>query len=459
MLQYHYSCMIKLSDNFTYKKLLRFATAPILMMICISVYSVVDGLFVSNFVGKDAFTAINLVFPYIMVLGAVGFMFGAGGSAIVSKTIGEGKNQLAKSYFSLVTLVAVLSGIVLAVAGILLLQPVSVWMGAEGEVLPLCKTYGTIILCALPFFVLQNMYQSFFATAQKPRLGFVVTVASGVTNILLDALFVVGLKWGIAGAAVGTAMSQFVGGVVPTIYFFSKNKSLLNFCPFRWNGRLLLKVCTNGSSELLGNIAMSLVAMLYNKQLMRLVGDSAVDAYGVMQYVQFVFVAVFIGYCLAVTPVIGFNFGAQNRRELQNVFSKSLVIIAVTAVAMVGSCFALADVISHLFVGYDSEMHAMTVHGMYLYCICFAFVGFNMFGSSFFTALNNGLISAILSFGRTLVFQVACIYILPLWWGLDGIWLSTVVAEFLSLMLTVTMFLTNNRRYGYLPSKNKKSAV
>lgn len=448
--------MIQLSDHFTYKRLLRFVASPILMMIFCSIYSVVDGLFVSNFVGKDAFTAVNLVFPFIMVLGAVGFMFGSGGTAIVSKTMGEGKDDLAKRYFTLIVVVAAVCGVVLAAIGILVLRPVCIWMGAAGEVLPLCQTYGTVILCVLPFFMLQNMYQGFFTTAEKPKLGFLFTVASGVTNMVFDALFVVVFKSGITGAAAATALSQAMGGILPTIYFACKNSSKLRFGKLQWYGKVVLKSCTNGSSELLGNISMSLVSMLYNKQLIKLVGDNGVDAFGVMMYVQFIFVAIFIGYCIGVSPIVGYNFGAQNKRELQNVFAKSMILVSVTSVLMVACGVGLAYPISTLFVGYDSELMQMTVDGMRFYSVCYLFVGFNMFASCFFTGLNNGLVSAIISFGRTLVFQIVCIYVLPIFWNLNGIWLATVVAEGLALVLSVTMFLCTNRKYEFVKPRLRK---
>lgn len=442
--------MIQLSDHFTYKRLLRFVASPIMMMIFCSVYSVADGLFVSNFAGQDAFTAVNLIFPYVMVLSAIGFMFGTGGTAVVSKTMGEGDEKSAKKYFTLIVFVAGVAGVAIAALGIVLLRPVAIWMGAEGEVLELCVKYGRTILLALPFFILQNMFQSFLSAAEKPTLGFVFTVASGVTNIVLDALFVVVFGWGIVGAAVATAISQTVGGVVPLVYFSCKNGSKLRFSKFRWYGKVVFKACTNGFSELLGNVAMSLVAMLYNKQLMMFVGDDGVDAYGVMCYVQFVFVAIFIGYCIGVTPIVGYNFGAQNKAELQNVFSKSLKLILITSLAMLTLSFGLAYPIAELFVGYNQELCRMTVDGMRLFSLCYLFVGFNMFGSCFFTALNNGMVSAILSFARTLVFQIVCVYVLPLIWGLNGIWLSTVVAEGFSMILTVAMFWINRKKYGYV---------
>lgn len=464
---------IQLSDHFTYKRLLRFVLSPILMMIFTSVYSVVDGLFVSNYAGNTPFAAANFIYPLIMVLGAVGFMFGAGGTAIVSKTLGEGHKTHANRYFTLVVIVTAVCGVVLAVAGIFSVESIARLMGAEGEMvegdmLYYCVLYARIILMALPFFMLQNLFQSFFITAEKPKLGFIFTVASGVTNIILDALFVAVFGLGLMGAAIATAISQTVGGVAPIVYFACKNNSLLRFTKTKWYGRIVAKSCVNGSSELLGNIAMSLVSMIYNAKLMQIGGENAVSAFGVIMYVQFIFVAIFIGYCIGTAPIIGYNFGSQNRSELQNIFKKSMIIMAVVGVAMLALSEGLADVISMLFFndsmikdGMTSDkiaevteqiaiLRPMTANGLRLYSVCFLFVGFNMFCSSMFTALNNGLISAISSFARTLIFQISCIFVLPLLLGLNGIWLSTVVAELLTVILSAVLFIVNNKRYRYV---------
>lgn len=465
---------VQLSDHFTYKKLIRFVLSPVLMMIFTSVYSVVDGLFVSNFAGEKQFAALNFIYPVIMVLGAVGFMFGAGGTAIVSKTLGEGHKTHANRYFTLVVIVTAVCGAVLAVVGVFTIRYVAQLMGATDEMLEYCVQYATIILIALPCFMLQNLFQSFFITAEKPKLGFIFTVASGVANIIMDALFVAVLKMGVRGAAIATAISQAVGGLAPVIYFACKNGSLLRFSKPKWYGRIVAKSCVNGSSELLGNIAMSLVSMIYNAKLLDIAGRNGVSAFGVIMYVQFIFVAIFIGYCIGTAPIVGYNFGAQNKEELRNIFKKSMIIIAVVAVVMVALAESLADVISQLFFNDKSVdvselteeeiaaayaqmklLREMTANGLRLYSICFLFAGFNMFCSSFFTALNNGLMSAISSFARTLVFQIACIFVLPLWLGLNGIWLATVVAEGLTIVLSVILFAANNRRYGYIKTKKQ----
>ena len=444
--------MIQLSDHFTYKRLLRFVLAPILMMIFTSIYSVVDGFFVSNFAGHDAFVAINLIWPVLMILGGVGFMFGAGGTAIVSKTLGEGDKKRANEYFTLVVIVTFVVGAVLGATFYFVLPPIVALIGGKGAQAQDAINYGRILMASMPFFMLQNLFQSFFITAEKPKLGFIFTVCSGVTNMALDALFIAVFKWGIVGAAVATAIAQVVGGIAPVVYFSRPNTSLLRFVKTKWYGKALLKTCFNGSSELLGNIAMSLVSIIYNLQLFKIAGEegNGVAAYGVIMYVQFVFVAIFIGYCLGVAPIVGYNFGAQNREELQNIFKKSLIVIAITSVAMTVLSEALADVIAWMFMWGDTpDLIPMTARGMRLYSICYLFCGFCMFCSSFFTALNNGLISAIVSFLRTLVFQIVAIFVLPIWLGLDGIWLATPTAELLSATVSFVMFLANNKKYHY----------
>lgn len=401
-------------------------------------------------------------------------MFGAGGTAIVSKTLGEGHKTHANRYFTLVVIVTAACGAVLAVIGIFTIRYIALLMGATDDMLEYCVQYATIILIALPCFMLQNLFQSFFITAEKPKLGFIFTVASGIANIIMDAMFVAVFKMGIRGAALATAISQTIGGLAPIIYFACKNKSLLRFTKPKWYGRIVAKSCVNGSSELLGNIAMSLVSMIYNAKLLDIAGRNGVSAFGVIMYVQFIFVAIFIGYCIGTAPIVGYNFGAQNKEELRNIFKKSMIIISVVAVCMVALAEGLADVISLLFFngksidtdGMTAEEIAaaierlkvlgeMTADGLRLYSVCFLFAGFNMFCSSFFTALNNGLISAVSSFARTLVFQIVCIFVLPIIWGLNGIWLATVVAEGLTVILTVVLFAVNNRRYGYVKTKKQ----
>lgn len=440
---------IKLSDHFNLKRLIRFVLPSITMMIFISIYSVVDGFFVSNYAGKLPFAALNLIYPIPMMLGAMGFMIGTGGSAIVAKTLGEKKEKLANEYFSMLVFVTIFAGIILTVLGQIFIQPIASALGAEGEMLKYCVLYARIILCALPAFMLQNVFQSFLITAEKPYLGLIVTTLAGVTNIALDFLFVGVFKFGLAGAASATALSQAVGGIVPFIYFLRKNSSLLSLTKAKLNIKVLIKACTNGASELMTNISISIVNIIYNLQLMKLIGEDGVSAYGVIMYVNFIFIAVFIGYSIGSAPIIGYNYGAQNHYELKNIFKKSLTVISSLGIVMTVFSQILASPLTNIFVGYDSHLSSMTSYGLRLNAISFLFCGINIFGSSMFTALGNGVVSAAISFLRTLVFQIICVLILPVFFDITGIWISVAAAELLSIVITVWFIIKNRKKYHY----------
>ena len=440
---------IRLSDHFTYQKLLRFTVPSVVMMIFTSVYGVVDGLFVSNFVGKTSFAAVNFIMPFLMMFGALGFMIGAGGSALVSKTMGEGERARANGLFSMLIWVSLALSVVLAVVGIVFMRPIAVLLGAEGELLECCVIYGRILMLSLPAFVLQNEFQSFLITAERPRLGLWITVAAGVTNMVLDALFVGLLRWGVEGAAVATLISQVVGGMIPLAYFLVSDRCLLKLGRPVLDGRALLKTCTNGSSELMTNLSLSVVNMLYNFQLMRFAGENGVAAYGVIMYVNFIFISVFIGYSIGSAPIIGFHYGAGGTAELKSLYRKSLRILAVLSVVLTALAQLLADPLSRVFVGYDPVLLDMTRRGFMIYALSFLLIGVNIFGSSFFTALNDGLVSAGISFLRTLVFQVAAVLLLPLVLKLDGVWLAIVVAEGIALGVTIFCFVKFKGKYQY----------
>lgn len=440
---------ISLSEHFNFKKLFRFTMPSIIMMVFTSIYGVVDGLFVSNIVGETAFTAVNFIMPVTMILSAVGFMFGTGGSALVSKTLGEGSSEKANRIFSLVIYTTTAAGVILAVTGIALMRVVASALGAEGEMLENSVLYGRIIVGVLPLFMLQMAFQSLFVTAEKPKLGLVVTVLSGVTNMVLDALFVAVFRWGIVGAAAATAASQLVGGVVPLIYFLRKNDSLLRLGKTSLNWRVLGKTCSNGSSEFVSQSSMSLVNMLYNTQLIKYAGEGGVAAYGVMMYVNLVFLAIFIGYSIGTAPIIGYNYGAKNSDELRNIRRKSIFIIIATSVVMLAVSELSAEALAGIFVGKNPELCALTARGFRIFSLSFLFAGINIFGSSFFTALNNGLISALISFLRTLVFQIGAVLILPLFLETDGIFLSVAVAEIAAFVLTVSFIVAKKKKYNY----------
>ena len=440
---------ISLSEHFDYGKLLRFTMPSIVMMIFTSIYSVVDGIFVSNFAGKTPFAAINLIMPYIMVLGTVGFMMGSGGTALISKTLGMGDKKKANEIFSLLTYVCIGSGVVISVIALALLRPVAMRLGAEGEILEDCVLYGKIVLPAATAYILQFAFQSFCVTAEKPNLSLTMTVVSGVCNIVLDALFVAVLRWGLAGAAAATAIAQVVGAVIPIVYFARPNESLLRLGKCRFDGKALLRTCTNGASELMSNLSMSLVGMLYNLQLLKYAGENGIAAYGVIMYVNLFFLSVFIGFSIGTAPLIGFNHGAQNHSELKSLFKKSAVIITATSVLMAVSGILLARPLAAIFVSYDQTLMEMTIRGFAIYSLSFLLCGFNIFGSSLFTALNNGLISAVISSVRTLICQIAAVMILPMFFHLDGIWASVVTAELAALLLTAFCCVKYRKRYHY----------
>ena len=441
---------IRLSDHFTYSKLLRFTLPSIVMMVFTSIYGVVDGLFVSNFAGKTAFASVNLVMPFVMILGGMGFMIGTGGTALVSKILGEGDPDTANRTFSMMVLFTLALGIVLSAAGIVFMRPVSRFLGATDAMMDDCVLYGRIVTGFTFAFMLQNVFQSFFIAAEKPKLGLKVTVAAGLANMVLDALFIAVFNWGVAGAAIATGLSQCVGGVLPLVYFLRPNSSLLRLSPTRLRLRPILAACGNGSSELMSNISSSVVSMLYNFQLMRLTGVDGVSAYGVLMYVQFIFISIYIGYSIGCAPVVSYHFGAQNHGELKNLLGKSVLLMGCTGVALTALAMALADLLSRLFVGYDAGLFALTSHAFRLFAWSFLLAGFNIYASGFFTALNNGGISAAISFLRTLVFQSASVLILPIFLDVDGIWWAITVAEVFAFLISVTFLLAKRGKYHYM---------
>ena len=440
---------VKLSDHFTYKKLFRFCLSPIIMMVFTSIYGVVDGLFVSNFVGKTSFAAINLVMPFIMVLGGIGFMIGAGGSALVAKTLGMGYKKDANRYFTMMIMLTAIVGITLSVVGIIFIRPIALLLGATDDMLQECVIYGRTALAFNTAFMLQNVFQTFLTTAEKPKLGLMATVAAGLTNMSLDALFIAGLKLGVAGAALATGISECIGGILPFIYFLRPNSSLLRLVKTKIELKILVRACVNGSSELMSNISGSLVSVVYNLQLLKYAGENGVATYGVLMYIQFIFIAIFIGYTIGTAPIIGYHFGASNYGELRNMLRKSLLLMTSAGVIMMFLAQVLASPLAHIFVGYDKELLDMTKYAFRIFSFSFILAGINIFTSSFFTALNNGGISAAISFLRTLVFQMLSVLILPLLFGLNGIWGANIAAEVFALILSVSFLLAKRKKYHY----------
>ncbi len=428
---------------------MHFTLPTITMMIVTSLYSVVDGIFVSNVLGSEAFAAVNLIFPFPMMLSAVGFMIGTGGSALVSMTLGEGKKQKANEYFSMLVAFVGVAGVLLTILGIAFIRPISMLLGAEGELLEGCVIYGSSLMLGLAPFMLQNCFQSFLVTAERPKLGLGISIAAGLTNMVLDFLFIYVFPWGLVGAAAATALSQVVGGVIPLIYFWRKNTSLLQLVRFRLEWKPILKSCANGSSEMLTNLSTSLLNMLYNLQLMRLVGENGVSAYGVIMYVSFIFTGTYLGYAIGAAPIVGYHYGAGNKKELKSLLRKSLLLITAVAVGLTALSEILSEGLAGIFVSYDRELMEMTKIAIQIYSLSYLISGFNIFGSAFFTALNDGPVSALISFVRTLLFQIVMILALPALFGLNGVWFAVVAAEALALLVTIICFVVKRKKYQY----------
>jgi putative MATE family efflux protein len=440
---------IQLSDHFTYARLFRFVLPSIVMMVFTSIYGVVDGLFVSNFAGKTAFASINLIMPFLIILGAMGFMLGTGGTALVSRVLGEGDKERANEYFSMITLFGILLGVILTVVGVLAMRPMAILLGATEAMVDDCVLYGRIVVCFLTSFMLQNMFQSFLIAAERPKFGLLITLAAGVTNMVLDALFVGVFRWGIAGAAIATGISQTVGGVVPLMYFLFSKSSPLRLRWTKFEAQPLLRSCANGSSELMSNISGSLIGMLYNAQLMRFLGEDGVATYGVLMYVQFIFVAIDIGYSIGCAPIISYHYGAQNHPELRNLLTKGLKVMGILGIVMTIAAISLSGTLANIFVGYDATLCELTRHAFHLFSFAFLLAGFNIFLSSFFTALNNGGVSAAISFLRTLVFQAASVILLPMALDVDGLWWAASAAEALAFVVSIGFLLALKGKYHY----------
>ena len=441
---------IQLSDHFTYGKLLRFTLPSIVMMVFTSIYSVVDGFFISNFAGKTAFAALNLIWPFLMILGGMGFMIGTGGTALVSRYLGAGQEERARRYFSMLVEFTALLGLILTAIGLIFMEPIARFLGATEEMIPDCVLYGRIVIAFTGAFMLQNVFQSFLIAAEKPKLGLAATVAAGVTNMVLDALFVAVFHWGIAGAAIATGLSQCVGGLFPLLYFLRPNTSKLRLVRTKLELQPILNACGNGSSELMSNISSSIVSMVYNFQLLKYLGEDGVSAYGVLMYVQFVFVAIYIGYSIGCAPIVGFHYGAQNHPELKNMLRMSVILMSASGVVLTVLARVLAAPLAKIFVGYDEGLFTLTCHAFRLFSYAFLFAGFNIFASSFFTALGNGRISAAISFLRTLVFQTSSVILLPLLLGVDGIWYAITAAEIFATLISIIFLLAKRRKYHYM---------
>lgn len=441
---------VRLSDHFTYKRLLNFTISPILMMVFTALYNVVDGFFISNYGGKLDFAGVNFIMPYLFALSAVGIMMGSGGSALIGKFLGENKHKKANETFSLVVYSSLVIGIMLSIISYIFLDDIIRLLGATEDLIQPARRYATPLLISLPFFIIESEALSLFMVAERPHLGLCVKLICGSLNIVLDAIFMVSLHMGARGAAIATMINQLFGGILPLVYFaIPKTKSTLHLGKTVLSFKTLGKVITNGSSELVSNISANIVSMLFNVQLIKYAGENGVASYGVLMYLCFIFNSMFFGYAIGVSPIISYHYGAENKEELTNILRKSLVINILASLLMFGISELGASTLAHIFVGYDETLKAMTVHGFRIFSFLFLLMGFNVFSSSFFTALNNGLISALIAFLRTLVFQISSVMILPSFLGIDGIWLSPLVAEVLSLIISLIFLLSFRKKYGY----------
>lgn len=440
---------ITLSDHFGYRKLLRFTLPTIATMIFTSIYSVVDGIFVSNFVGKTPFAAVNLMMPLLFLVGVVGSMLGTGGSALVAKSLGECDRPKANRIFSMLTAASFLSGVVFGLIGLVFLERIAILLGADASMMDSCVLYGRILLIGLPFFILQSMFQSFLVTAERPQLGLVFTVVSGLLNILLDYLLIVVFDMGLSGAAWATLIASSLGGLAPLFFFLLPNKSMLHLLRPVYDGKALWQSITNGMSEFFSSISGSILSICYNYQLMKYLGENGVAAYGVIMYVQFIFFGFFFGYAEGTAPIVSYNYGAQNHAELKNVFQRSLKLIAVMGLVLTVLLELTVAPLTKIFVGYDAELYALTCKAFRIYGISYLIVGFNFYASSFFTALNNGVVSAIISTARALVFETLAVFILPAIFGVDGIWFSVTCAEIMAIIMSAAFLARNRERYHY----------
>ena len=441
-----------MEGHYGYKRILKELWPMVLMLMVTSVYSIVDGWFISNYAGSTAFAAMNIIWPAVAIISALGLMIGAGGSALVSKMLGERRRDQANHVFTMLIRLTFLAGIAISVLLFLLMRPLAVVLGAEGEMVGYAVIYGRILTAALPVYMLQLALQPFCMTAGKPGLGTMTSIACGLTNVVFDALFVAGFGWGLTGAAVATALSFLVGGVIPTRFFFGskRNGTPLRFVPDSpADPRAIRQALSNGLSEFVGNISFNVIAICYNLQLMKYIGENGVSAYGVLMYVGFIYGSIFIGYNMGISQVISFKYGERDGAELRSLLSKSCLLIAVCGALITVVIESLAPQISALFVGYDRELWELTTGSMRIYMVSFLICGFNMFASAWFTALNNGPVSAVISFTRTLVFEMGCVFLLPMLLGIDGIWLSVNVAEVLALALSAVLILAFRKRYGY----------
>lgn len=442
---------IKLSDHFTYIRLLRFTMPTILMLLSASLYGVVDGLFIANCAGKTAFAAVNLIWPFPMLLGAIGYMFGAGGCALVSKTMGEGYYERARSYFTMLTITAVACGFLFASIGIFFIDDIANMLGAKSGMIHVnCVVYGRYIMAAMPLFILQCMFQPYMIAAEKPKWGLAIIFVAGCVNVLLDYYFLYNKNMGVAGAGLATMISQAVGAVLPMFLFVGKKHSKLYFVSkIKIEPLVLAKTCANGASEFIVNASMPFVNLLYVYALWKVAGEDGVGAYGVIMYVNIVFFSFYNGLAMGSSPIISFHYGAHQMYEVRNVKRIVFCLLSISGLLLFVVAELTSPMIAGLFSKGDEVFGDIIERSFSLYALSFLFAPYNIYASAFFTALNNGKVSAAISFSRILFFQVGALLTLPIWFGIDGFWMALPIAEVLCLGLSIFLYLKFKPLYNY----------
>lgn len=438
-----------IAQEFNLISLLRFVAPTVVMLVFMSLYQMVDAVFVSKFVGENALSALNIVYPFPSIVIAVSIMLATGGSAIIARNMGEGKEKEAKENFSFIVLVGAVIGVAIATAGILFIEPLIYMLGATPSLYDYCYEYLFILVLSVPLSVFQMLFQSFFVTAGKPHLGLTLTVLGGVSNIVLDYVFIVLCGFGVSGAALATSIGYSIPGLFGLIYFAVSRKGTLYFVKpvFRWG--VLFKCCINGSSEMVNNLAVAVTTFLFNVLMLKYEGEAGVAAITIVLYAQFLMTSAFMGFSSGIAPVVSFNYGSGNVRQLKKIFKISVWVIAVVSAAVFVIAETCSDVVIMVFTPAGSEVFGLTKYGFAIFSFSFLCTGMNIFASALFTAFSNGKISAILSFLRTFVFLTACLLFLPLFWGVDGIWLAVPVAEVMALFVSVYYLVRFKKVYQY----------
>lgn len=436
-----------INQDITPAGLLKFAAPSIVMMVFMSLYTIVDGIFVSRFLGSNALSSLNIVYPVISVAIALSTMLGTGGSAIISKYLGEGKNERAREALTQFVVLTLLLSFVLLILSEMFLTPISRLLGASDVLLADCRLYLGASMLFAPACMLQAVFQSFLVTAGRPGLGLLLMTGAGICNMILDYVLIVPCQMGIAGAALATGIGQCIPAVCGLCFFLFTRQDL-RFCRFTFSAKEILDACYNGSSEMVSQLSNAVITFLFNIVMMSLAGEHGVAAITILLYGQFLFNAVYLGFSIGISPVIGFQYGAGDRTKLRKIYRISFLSVAISSVVIVAAAICFSPTIVAIFTK-DQRTFELASVGFRLFAVNFLFSGINITSSGFFTALSNGKVSALISFSRTLVFIVISLLILPRILGITGAWIAIPVAEFLTLLISGWM----HRKYFLVPGK------